>query len=162
MKILLKNILKITSKIKKSFLLKIMRKKYQRNGKCNSCGRCCQEIYVKHSNGIIKEEKEFEKLIKLHFFYSYLKIIKKTEDGLVFECTKLDKEKKICTIYKKRALLCRLYPQEEVFMMGGVLGEQCGFSFTPIESFEEVYRQVQKKPNKFKNIILIKDYDDCV
>ncbi len=129
-------------KIKK-FLLKILGKKYVREGQCHSCGRCCREIYVKHARGIVSEEKEFEKLKKLHRFYSYLRIIEKTENGLVFECTKLDKHTNNCTVYKNRALLCKLYPQEEIFMLGGEISENCGFRFTPIESFEEVLNRVR-------------------
>lgn len=93
---------------------------------------------------MIKEEEEFERLKTQHFFYSYLKIVGKSENGLVFECTKLDKEKGTCTAYKHRALLCRMYPQEEIFMMGGVISEDCGYKFIPITSFEEVFNAVQK------------------
>ncbi len=33
-------------------------------------------------------------------------------------------------------------------MMGGIIAEECGFSFTPIESFEEVFSKVCKKKNE--------------
>ena len=141
-------------KFKKFFLSKILGKKYIRTGKCKSCGRCCLEIYVKHAGGFIKDEEEYKKLKKLHYFYSYLAIIGKTETGLVFECTKLDKEIGKCTVYKNRALLCKLYPQEEIFMMGGFISEDCGYKFIPIESFEEVFNKVRvrKKPDKKQNL----------
>jgi len=132
---------------KKIFYSKILGKKYIRVGKCKACGRCCQEIYVRHAKGIIKTEEEFEKLKPLHFFYSYLNIIDKTETGLVFECTKLDKSNGTCTVYNKRALICRQYPLEEVFMMGGTISEDCGFKFIPIKSFEEVLNKVKKRTN---------------
>ena len=48
-------------KLKKWFYLYILRRKYYRIGSCNSCGRCCQKIYVKHKN-VIQTEEEFEKL----------------------------------------------------------------------------------------------------
>jgi len=131
--------------IKKFYLLKILKKKYTRTGSCNACGRCCREIYVKHAGGIIQDEEEFERLKKAHWFYTYLSIINKTENGLVFECKKLDKEANKCTVYKNRALLCRMYPQEEIFMMGGEMSENCGYSFTPIESFQEVLKKVTGK-----------------
>lgn len=136
---------KFFDKIKKFFFLNILRKKYIRKGQCNSCGKCCQEIYVKHGGGVIKDEEEFKRLQKLHWFYSYLEIVDNTEDGLVFRCTKLDPVEMKCTVYKHRALLCRLYPQEEIFMMGGIMGEQCGFTFEPIESFEEILDRVKCK-----------------
>lgn len=133
-------------KLKKFFLLKILRKKYIRKGQCKGCGRCCREIYVKHAGGIIKDEKQFKNLKKLHYFYSYLKIVDKTEDGLVFECQKLDPETNKCTVYQNRALLCRLYPQEEIFRMGGIISEDCGYRFEPIQSFKEVLeKQLQHR-----------------
>lgn len=136
---------RVFKKVKKLFLLHIMRRKYTRKGQCKGCGRCCQEIYVKHAKGVIKDEAEYKKLRKLHPFYTYLKVVDKTEDGLVFACTKLDKTTNKCSIYKKRALLCKLYPQEEIFMMGGVISDDCGYEFVPIQSFEEVLSKVKKK-----------------
>lgn len=130
---------------RKFFASEILGKKYIRTGKCNTCGRCCQEIYVRHSSAFITNEEEFKKLQGLHFFYSYLKVIGKNETGLIFECTKLDKEKGICTAYSKRALICRQYPQEEIFMLGGVISDDCGFKFTPIRSFEEVLNKLKKR-----------------
>ncbi len=127
---------------------KFFGKKYIRTGKCKSCGRCCQTIYVRHSSHVIKDVEEFEKLKTLHYFYTYLKVVDKTELGLVFECTKLDKEKGCCTAYSTRPLLCRQYPLEEIFMMGGHISEDCGYKFVPIKSFEEVLTKVKKKVYK--------------
>ncbi|MFH0701926.1 MAG: YkgJ family cysteine cluster protein [bacterium] len=155
MKKLIKKINNLSSvyfKFEKFFISKILGRKYIRTGKCKSCGRCCQEIYVRHSSHIIKNEEEFNRLKNQHFFYSYLKIIGKTETGLVFECTKLDKEKDVCTVYKHRALICRQYPQEEIFMMGGIISEECGYKFVPINSFEETLNAVQKKYSKKKGL----------
>ena len=135
---------KIYDKLKKWFYLYILRRKYYRIGSCNACGRCCQRIYVKHQS-IIQTEAEFERLKKMHSFYTYLKVIDKDETGLVFECENLDKETKRCKIHKKRPEICRKYPQEEVFGMGGTLAEHCGYKLVPIQSFEEVFNKVQKK-----------------
>ncbi|MDD3149255.1 MAG: YkgJ family cysteine cluster protein [Candidatus Gastranaerophilales bacterium] len=133
----------------RKFFAKITGKKYVRIGSCKSCGRCCQSIYVRTASHIIKDEEEFEKLKNQHFFYTYLKVVDKNDTGLVFECTKLDKEKGICTAYKQRALLCRLYPQEEVFTMGGTISEDCGYKFIPVESFENILNKVQKSSKSF-------------
>jgi len=146
----MKNLKKLHLEFKKFLALKVMGRKYLRTGKCKACGRCCKEIYVRHSNNIIKDEEEFERLKSLHFFYSYLEVVDKTETGLVFACTKVHPETGKCTAYSKRALLCRLYPQEEVFMMGGHISEECGFSFMPIQSFEEVFEKVIKKAKPCK------------
>lgn len=124
---------------------KILKRKYIRKGKCKACGKCCKGIHVRHADNFIKDEEEFEKLKKLHFFYNYLKVVDKTDIGLIFECTKVHQETGKCTVYKNRARICRIYPQEELFMLGGYMSEDCGFSFEPIHSFEEVFEKVVKK-----------------
>lgn len=134
--------------IRKWFYLYILRRKYYRTGSCNACGRCCQKIYVKHTH-IIQNEAEFERLKQQHEFYTYLTVVGKDETGLVFECKNLDKETSKCKIHKKRPEICRKYPQEEVFAMGGNLAENCGYKLIPIISFEEIFTKVQKR-NKDK------------
>ncbi len=136
-------------KLKEKFKLflnsKILKRKYTRKGSCNGCGRCCQRIYVRHARDVIKTEEEFEKLKTLHFFYGYLKVLEKDEMGLVFECSKLDKETGKCTAYNKRPVLCRQYPMEEIFMMGGSITDACGYSFEPVQKFDEVLNKAKSK-----------------
>jgi Fe-S-cluster containining protein len=127
--------------LKKFFLTKILRRKYHRTGKCNACGQCCSKIYVKHFKHVVKDEKEFEKLQYLHSFYTYLKVVDKDDTGLVFECCNLDPETKKCRIHKSRPGICRRYPQEELFSMGGALSDDCGYALEPIISFEEVLKK---------------------
>lgn len=131
-------------KLKKFFYLHVLNRKYYRVGSCNACGRCCQKIYVKHKE-LIQTEEEFEKLKTMHEFYTYLTVIDKDETGLVFECKNLDKETNKCKIHKHRPGICRRYPQEELFGMGGNLADHCGYKLIPIESFEEVFEKVAKK-----------------
>lgn len=132
-------------KIKKNIYTKILNKKYYREGNCLGCGKCCQKIYVKTSNHVIQEEKEFEKLKFLHRFYSYLTIIDKDETGLVFSCSNLDEKTNLCIIHKNRPGICRRYPQEELFTMGGGLSEDCGYKFIPIIKFSEILNNQIKK-----------------
>ena len=134
----------IFGKLRKWYYLYILRRKYYREGSCKACGRCCQKIYVKHTH-VIQTEEEFERLKKMHSFYTYLKVVGKDETGLVFECENLDKETKKCKIHKKRPGICRRYPQEELFAMGGTLAENCGYKLIPVESFEDVFLKVQKR-----------------
>lgn len=141
---------KIFKTLKKWYYLYILRRKYYRVGACNCCGKCCQKIYVKH-HSIIQTEAEFERLKKMHSFYTYLKVIDKDETGLVFECENLDKETNKCKIHKKRPGICRRYPQEEVFAMGGTLSDSCGYKLIPVESFEEVFEKVLKEVVKRHN-----------
>ena len=79
------------------------------------------------------------------FFKINLKIVGSDETGLVFECMNLDPETNKCKIHKKRPGICRRYPQEELFMMGGTLAEHCGYKLEPIVSFDEVFEKVQSK-----------------
>lgn len=133
------------SKLKKFYYTKILRRKYYRVGECKGCGRCCRQIYVKHAKGVIQTEKDFENLKHQHRFYTYLKVTGKDEIGLIFECQNLDPETHLCKIHKTRPGICRRYPQEEIFAMGGALSEDCGYSLIPIETFGEVFEKVEKQ-----------------
>ena len=132
-------------KFKKWFLAKILKKKYYRTGKCKGCGQCCTHIYVKHYKHVIQEEKEFEKLQYLHSFYTHLKVIGKDEIGLIFECQNLDPKTHKCKIHRFRPAICRRYPQEELFSMGGALSDNCGYKMEPIIPFSKVLKDVGKK-----------------
>ena len=131
-------------KLKKFVFKNILKKTYYRSGKCLGCGKCCKQIYVRHVKNVVQTEEEFQHLRKLHPFYTYLKVVGKDEIGLIFECTNLDDETHKCKIHKKRPGICRRYPQEAIFMMGGALAEECGYKFTPIESFDEVFNNLNK------------------
>ena len=132
-------------KLKKFILSKILHRKYYRTGSCKVCGKCCTQIYVKHFKHVLQDEKEFEKLQLLHKFYTYLKIIGKDEIGLIFECTNLDDKTHKCKIHNRRPGICRRYPQEELFSMGGALSDDCGYKMEPIVPFSEVLEKVIKK-----------------
>lgn len=133
------------NKIKKFIHTKILRRKYYRSGNCLGCGKCCKKIYVKTSNHVIQDEKEFEKLKFLHRFYGYLTVVGKDETGLVFSCSNLDEKTSLCKIHKNRPGICKRYPQEEIFIMGGELSQDCGYKMTPIVPFSEVFDKIVKK-----------------
>ena len=135
---------KFLEKLNNFFLRIILRRKYKRVGKCANCGACCSHIYVRHMKGVIKEENEFNKLRLLHSFYAGLNIIGKDEIGLIFECSHLDKETKLCKIHSRRPAICRRYPQEEIFQMGGCLSPDCGYKLEPLVKFREVLDKVAK------------------
>lgn len=141
-------------KIRKFILAKILKKHYYRTGKCKGCGQCCTHIYVKHFKHVLKDEKEFEKLQFLHKFYSDLRVIGKDELGLIFECKNLDSETKRCKIHFWRPGICRRYPQEELFSMGGTLSEDCGYKMEPIIPFKKVLKDMENKSNRKKCAII--------
>lgn len=132
-------------KLKKWFLSKILKKKYYRTGKCKACGKCCTQIYVKHYKHVLQDEKEFEKLQYLHSFYKNLKVIGKDEIGLIFECQNLDPITHKCKVHFWRPGICRRYPQEELFSMGGALSDDCGYKMEPIIPFKDVMTKLSKK-----------------
>lgn len=131
--------------VKKFFYLKILGRKYYRTGECARCGRCCKNIYVKHGKKFIDDENLFNRLKPLHSFYFDLEVVGKDEVGLLFKCKNLDEDLKICKIHSKRAKICRDYPMEEIFKMGGTLAEDCGYRFEPIEKFSDILSSVKKK-----------------
>lgn len=135
----------IAKKIKDLFYSKILRRKYYKVGNCLGCGRCCKKIYVQTHKHVIKEESEFEKLKFLHVFYTYLTVVDKDETGLVFSCCNLDEKTNLCKIHNKRPGICRRYPQEELFKMGGELTEECGYRLVPIIPFSDI---LEKELNK--------------
>lgn len=131
--------------IKKFIYSKILKRQYFRTGQCLGCGKCCQKIYVQTSKHVIQDEKEFEKLKVLHRFYGYLTVVDKDEIGLVFSCSNLDEKTNLCKIHKNRPGICRRYPQEEIFKMGGGLSDDCGYKMVPIIPFEEVLNKTIKR-----------------
>ena len=138
------------NKLKQFYYSKVLKKKYFRTGECRKCGACCRNIYVRHKNKIIQTEEEFENIKKYddYIFYKIVKVIGKDDFGLIFECTKFDKEKNLCTNHKNRPPICKNYPSEEIFSFGACLEDNCGYFFTPVISFEEVFKKVCKKPVK--------------
>lgn len=132
---------KFKKSVKKFIYSKILGRKYYREGNCLGCGRCCKKIYVKTHRHVIQDEKDFEKLKLLHKFYTYLTVIDKDETGLVFACSNLDEETNLCKIHKSRPGICRRYPQEELFTMGGEITEGCGYKMVPIITFAEILKK---------------------
>lgn len=133
---------------KKFIYTKILKRKYYCTGNCLGCGKCCKKIYVKTSRHVIQDEKEFEKLKLLHRFYGYLTVVDKDDIGLVFSCSNLDEKTNLCKIHKHRPGICRRYPQEEIFALGGELSEDCGYKMIPIILFSEILEKAMKKSKK--------------
>ena len=104
-----------------------------------------KSLYVKHFKHVLKDENEFKKLQFMHKFYSDLNIIGKDDLGLIFECKNLDKNTKKCKIHFWRPAICRRYPQEELFSMGGTLSDTCGYKMKPIIPFKKVLKKVENK-----------------
>ena len=139
--------MKLLSNIKKFYFQKILKRKYYRFGECKKCGKCCENIYVRHLKSVIKTKEEFDEIKKANVdsFYNHIDIIGQDDFGLIFACNWFDKEKKLCKSHKKRPTICRNYPSEEIFSFGAILQPNCGYYFKPIESFNEVLNKEFKK-----------------
>ena len=132
-------------RIKKFFLTKILKKKYIRKGECKACGKCCENIYVNHGKkGFIQTVDEFQKLKLFHSFYRGLDVVGKDELGLLFKCRNLDSKTRKCKIHFFRPPICRKYPMEEIFKMGGALSPDCGYRLEPIEKFKDIISKITK------------------
>ena len=153
---------KILKKIKKFYHLKILKRRYYRLGKCAQCGCCCENIYVRHEGKVIQSENEFESIKNNddYSFYKHISIIGKDDFGLIFSCNKFDKEKRLCTDHKNRPSICKNYPSEQIFSFGAQLQDKCGYSFEPIEKFDEILNKVLKQPvKKFEEYVEWKEYE---
>ena len=118
---------------------------FSKNGEENFPGNLKVEVTFS-----LNDENEFKRLQKLHPFYAGLEIVDKDEQGLVFKCKRFDKQKRICTIHLFRSAICRKYPSEEIFKFHGVMSENCGYYFKPIESFQTVLNRLQTTSLKNK------------
>ena len=130
--------------LKKFFYQKILNRKYYREGKCNRCGGCCKDIYIRHKNSVIKSEEEFNEIKNSCSFYKHITITGKDDFGLTFTCNNFDEEKKLCKTHFLRPKICRNYPSEQIFSFGAMLHKTCGFRFEPIESFKEVLEKAAR------------------
>ena len=145
--------MKLSEKIKQFYHLKILKRKYYRTGKCKMCGKCCQNIYVRHEKSIIKTREEFENIKKIdsYSFYQHIEVVGQDDFGLIFTCSKFDTEKKLCKDHKNRPSICRNYPSEKIFSFGAQLQDDCGYAFEPIEKFSQVLEKINKRqPKEFE------------
>lgn len=126
------------------FLYPIIGKKYIRKGSCKACGSCCKNISIKHGRKFVDSLEQFETLQRRFSMYRMFKVMEQAEVGLVFQCVYLDDDTGKCTNYTQRPPLCKNYPNEVIFSLGGSLYQECGFEFVPIKSFDKVLSEVQK------------------
>lgn len=73
------------------------------NGKCSSCGACCSNFLPLSDNDISR----IEKYIKSHNIKPCKHIMPTAEPLTDFTCPFRDNNRKICTIYQARPVICR-------------------------------------------------------
>lgn len=115
---------------------------YRRSGSCNSCARCCQEIYLVYGGEVVAQPEAFEQLKKLEPQYQAFVIQETTEYGLLFACSNLLPDNS-CGIYEDRPQFCRDYPSETNLLQGGTLPADCSYTFEVRKPFHQVLQQHQ-------------------
>ena len=125
--------------------LQMIGKQYTRHGQCRGCGNCCKNISVKHGKKVIKSLEQFEALQRKFPIYRMFKVIDQAKTGLIFQCIYLNEKTGRCIDYENRPPICRNYPNEIIFKLGGSLSDQCGFYFKPIKSFKSVLDKAEQK-----------------
>lgn len=107
------------------------KQEYDIKGECIKCGKCCENLYSAHPC----TEKEFKFMQIIFPTYRRFYIKKKDENGnLVFGCKYLT-EDKLCSVYKKRPLMCKKYPQKKLSFYAE-MPDGCGY-YVEKKSFKE-------------------------
>ena len=137
----------------KIFILKLLRIRYLRRGKCKKCGNCCKTITFSIENSLVKDIKQFESLKRfVPGIYEHFNVNKRNDnDTLLFTCKYLNPNN-TCKVYYFRSVYCILYPNlKSRYLDGG--GETlpgCGYYYEPIESFNNVYNKLFCNSKKIK------------
>ncbi len=124
-------------------------KDYLVSGNCNGCGQCCEQINLRSHEGWIRTEKQFEALWKKSPKYKRFSIDAIDSQGfLQFTCSKYRKGQG-CTDYSNRPDICRRYPNKSLFLQGGQLVEDCGYSIQIGVPFARHLSTEMKKRRKY-------------
>ncbi len=147
----LKNIFKEIIRFFRKKINRLRGMSYIREGECFQCGRCCRMIVLVSEGGIITTEEEFNQLKEVFPEYRRFKMKERDEDGLLrFTCKYVGEDNR-CGDYYGRPSICRAYPNEELFVKGGVIASHCGYKFYPVEDFSKVLDQAMKPEDNGKN-----------
>ncbi len=115
----------------------VKRVKYNITGKCNKCGKCCQDIRFRG------DESDFNLTKFLLPTYKRFRINGKDEDGyLILGCT-LQNSDGTCSVYEKRPSLCRNFPKKYLYY-NAVLQDGCGYTVEPDKKFEDYFNNYKK------------------
>lgn len=98
------------------------KQEYEIKGSCNKCGKCCETLYAAYDYS----EKEFKIMQFIFPVYRRFYIKGRDEFGNCFFGCKYLNENKLCSVYKKRPLICRKYPQKKLSFYAQ-MPDGCGF-----------------------------------
>lgn len=123
------SILNIINEIKSYFVPEKM--SYEIVGECKQCGKCCNYIYSLDTYS----EQEFKFMQAIFPSYRRFYIKGKDEKGnLIFACKLVTEEGK-CSVYQKRPLVCKRYPNAKI-AYDADLHEGCGYKIVK-KSFQD-------------------------
>lgn len=127
------------------FWLKLRGKEILVIGSCHGCGKCCNSISLEGSEGWLRSEKSFQRVIEKYPEYGRFTVIGRDAQGyLLFRCTLCTTEG-TCSAYEERLPLCRRYPESSLVFAGGRLLPDCGYNFAEVVPFAKVLGRELKK-----------------
>jgi len=93
---------------------------FQRAGKCKQCGRCCRHVYLRENGKLVSSFHECLVLIQDDPRLKQFSVKGVNQDGeLYFACEYISRNN-TCMNYKKRPLLCRMYPDITMLRYGAI------------------------------------------
>jgi Fe-S-cluster containining protein len=130
------------------FSLKLRGRRLVIRGACRQCGGCCKRLSLEGPRGWIREQREFEEICKRYPEYRRFTLSGKDTLGfLLFTCSCLGDDNR-CLHYADRLPLCKAYPDQELFFIGGSLPRECGYRLEEIRDFDRIYGKALKKHEK--------------
>lgn len=115
-------------------------------GRCRGCGSCCRELSLEGSEGWLRSESSFQKIVEQYPEYNRFEITGKDSQGfLLFACSWLT-DYGTCVDHEQRLALCRNFPESSLLFCGGKLPTGCGYRFNTVIPFEKILaRELRKK-----------------
>ena len=110
-------------------------------GSCHGCGRCCRSISLEGTEGWLRSENSFQRIVGIYPEYQRFEIIGRDRQGfLLFNCTWCTPQG-TCRDYDRRLPLCSNYPESSLVFAGGRLLSGCGYRFAEVVPFNKILKQ---------------------
>ena len=122
--------------------LKLKREEVFVDGSCHQCGNCCKHIYLFTGPGkVVKNQKQYDKMVKKDPETSRFEIIADEGNALVFKCNWLTDENK-CKDHEHRLQLCKNYPAKIMYYTDFVTGKDCGYTIRTGKPFSKTFKKL--------------------
>lgn len=140
--------LNFSDKISFWILTKLKSVEYNRKGRCQNTGACCQAIGMEVPRWFWRYPKLIHLTQKWHFLRYNFVYLGQNQNMLVYECLFLTKDK-LCGIHKTKPKLCRDFPKQ-TWRGKTRLHKGCGFFYekngedNKQKNFDAILNQKQK------------------